>query len=630
MVHCDNIVKCDKASLVAECFKKLKNEESAAFDFETVGFSPFKYNVDVWSAAFAFGDDSCYAIPLMHGFWPAYFLDKVKKSIVRWLVELNQDQNKIAHNLKFDFLWALTKCGNYKSYEDVKRLHGVWHDTSFLCWLLDESPGQSSLKLASKRYLGVKNWAINVRDVRKVQIDNLLHYNALDAFYTLKLWQVLYDKVQKIKNFNVLYKNIMLPSCFQFLKCQWSGVPIDMELYKKKVCDNRSHLDKLVVDIYKQSGMKEKDLKSPISLIDYFSRRKKYSWNEKTMKGEISVSKFALAEIVGKYNDGVAKDLLQYKKHYKIQNTYLDGLAKYIFKGNLHGGFHLTGTVTGRVNSNEPNMQNFPKREEAHIREIVKSPPGYVLASFDYGQIEARISAMITKDDVYCKALYDKFDIHLENAREVFGDDKAAESRYKMKQATFAMLYGAGDKKIAGLLDIDIFEAKSLRDFLLGKFPKLMNHGRVLEKYLDKHGFLESLFGRRRRKPIGYTDMLNYIQQSSASDMTLSSMVHLARKYRLALMIHDDLSFFIKDDDNLHKELSFIGNAMLCIPWFYINKDKVGDHWVPLSVECKVGYDWYNQDEMFNMDSLYCNLNSYDASGEKSAEYIEELNGYGW
>ena len=619
------VVHCLTKSQVKECFNVIKNNKVVAFDFETTGLSPFVDNVDVWTVAFAV-EDTAFAIPLYKGYWSDSFSDNIRSAISKFLIG---DYTKIAHNLKFDLLWGLIKCAHYDAPDAVKSLIGTWHDTAYLCWLFDETAGNSALKKAAVRYLKVKPWGIDVTDVRNIELKTLLQYNALDALYTYRLWKLLYERIKKEPNLYNVYNKLLIPATLQFLKCEWYGVPIDNSKYtenKKKVKDI---IVKLVNIIHNKTGLTFDDINSPDILINYFKTKKNYEWNKQTTRGKLSMDKSVLQYLVSKYNDETAKLLIDYKHYFKLYNTYLDNLNRLIHKNTIHGNYHLTGTVTGRVSSNSPNMQNFPKKDASFIREMMVAPKDQMLACFDYGQIEARLSGLLTEDVRFCKALFNKYDIHLENAKELFGDAKAKEWRHAVKQATFALLYGAGDFKIAKLLDISQSEARRLRDFLNDKFPKLLNHKHVLQKKLNRYGYLESLFGRRRRQPISFTDMLNYIQQSSASDVTLSALVNLSRRYRLAFMIHDDLSFYINNNE-LEKSILYIAKAMITIPWVYINKQMVGKYWIPLNVECNIGRDWYNQESLLELDSIECGFDNYDKCVEYGKQCIADLQQYSW
>ena len=180
------------------------------------------------------------------------------------------------------------------------------------------------------------------------------------------------------------------------------------------------------------------------------------------------------------------------------------------------------------------------------------------------------------------------------------------------------------------MLKIALKEAERLRAFISGKFPTLATYKDAVQKELDSKGYLTSLFGRRRRKPISFSEMLNYVQQSSASDITVCAMIYLTRKYRLACMIHDDLSFFIPDNKDTEPSLAKIAEAMICIPWVYVCDSEKNKKYIPLSVDCSVGERWGAQNKLFTLDALDFGYKTEDVCIDRGLEIIEELKSYGW
>ena len=629
------VVLCKTFDLIRECAARLKKEKMVAWDFETTSLKPFgqKGKVsELYSVAFAFENGDSYAIPLFN-YFPSNMQNAVNELVREFFYSLNPDQIKIAHNTKFDMGWGLFKLGWGLSREPL----GVYEDTSLLCWILDERTGMSRLKVAAWRYLGVKDWSIDVRDVRKLPLDNVLKYNALDSFYTLRLYSYLKAKVFSSESSKDLYLDILRPAMLQFLKIEIRGVPVELKvredffnLYNKKLLD-------LLKEIREDTGRPSLNPGSTKQLQDYFVNECAYSMPKKTKTG-YSTDDESLKFLITKYGDPVAKNILEYRGIGKLQSTYIAGMGKHIYDdGKIHGGFNLTSTVTGRTSSSEPNMQNFPKRKNKEVRGIVSAPSGYKLCSFDYGQIEARLFAVVTGDKNYLDDLYKGYDIHMEKAEWVYHKklgwpiEKARNQRSSIKNGgVFPAFYGAGAFSISGNLGITKSLAEEFKRSIFDRYSSIKGWQRSIADEEAEKGYIESLFGRRRRSPIKYNELLNFTTQSTASDMTLSAMNLLGRRYDIAFMIHDDLSIFLPDDENLTSHIDYICEAMLVIPWLYLSKSSRMKEFAPLQVECEIGTTWSNQKSFKEVDSVQAGFNNLNLCIERASEIKNELLEEGW
>lgn len=623
------IILCKEWENLVECSDKLKSESVVVFDFETEGLKPFNKDgkeFNLYSVSFAFEDGKVYAIPLSKEHLPPVVRDSVFEMVREFFYTLNPEQIKIGHNVKFDLMWGLLKAG-----EGLDRFPcGKYEDTSLLCWMKDERKRMSGLKVAAWRYLGVSKWSVDVKNVRKIPISELLRYNALDAFYTLRLWKrlnlVILSEIDKR-----LYYEILMPTMIHFMRLEMRGVPIDMGKLEKFTIEFDKRKEVLLREIREEAG-RELATGSTKELQKYFIDECGYKLPRKTKTG-YSVDEGAIIYLVDTYGDKVAEKLLELRGVEKMLSTYLRGLGKHIFDdGRLHGGYNLTATVTGRTSSSDPNMQNFPKRKGKYIREIVKAPEGYKLCSFDYGQIEARLFAVVTADKKYIKDLYEGYDIHLEQAIDLYHrklgmtKEEAAARRYKMKNGgVFPIFYGAGTNTVARGLEVDEKLAYAVKTNLFKRYPGIRLWQKEIVDEEAENGVIDSLFGKQRRSPMSYTELLNFINQSSASDITLSAMNYLAYKYELAFMVHDDISFFIKDDDSLSENLFYIAEAMLVVPWTFLKYSDRLREYVPLSVECEVGDNWGEQEEIFELDSVAAGFDTLEKCLERGEEIKKEL-----
>jgi uracil-DNA glycosylase family 4 len=606
----EKIILIKTVAQVKELFERLRTATITAFDFETTDLKPWIPKVPhinapkLFSIAFAFEQEKeVWALPL-YQYWSEKITKVIFDSLGKWFTESCPDQIKIAHNTKFDLLWGLTHTA--EEYTGLKTPDiqpvGKYHDTALMAWILDERPGMSKLKVAAWKFLGKSDWSIDVKNVLKYPVNEVLHYNALDSWYTLKLYRYFESEVLKDESYERLYTNVLLPAALSFLKIESRGCYVDIA--KKEEMANRlnAEAEELLHEIRINAGDQDLNPASPEQMSRYFVDECKYKLLKKTKKGW-SVDAAALEHIVTVYDDIVAKQLLELRGIQKLNGTYVTGLDDKIYiDGKIHGGYNLTGTVTGRTSSNDPNYQNFPKRKHKEVRGIIVPPEGYKIVSIDYGQIESRLFGVITGDPDFIAALWDDWDIHLDNSRILFGDARAKEMRGPVKNGTFALLYGAGDRKVSETTGAPLEAIAKLRKLIFEKYKLLKIWQSETASFEKRNGYVESLFGRRRRAPMGYTEMLNHTTQSTASDMTLSAMNVLGNKYMVAFMIHDDLSFYIKEED-LEESIMEIAQVMITVPWTHLCHSKWMKAYVPLQVEASVGDNWADLYEVLKVSS---------------------------
>ena len=277
--------------------------------------------------------------------------------------------------------------------------------------------------------------------------------------------------------------------------------------------------------------------------------------------------------------------------------------------GLVHTTFNTTGTVTGRLSSDKPNVQNYPRRtaEQRRIREAFVAPPGHVFVKCDYGQMEARVIAMATKDQAMVAALYDRYDVHGAWAKKLdkrcpyvlpkHANDMKVLRGIVKNSLVFPAFYGASAKSIARNLGIDELECEDLfRDF--------WHEFRGVKRWQDREwnfflrrGYVQTLFGRRRRGILSRNMVLNSPIQSAASDIVVRAMHRLSEKaikdqkpcLQAVINIHDDLSFYVPEN-GIEEYIEDIVTEMLWDKYDFMN--------VPLSVEVSVGANWSEVQEV--------------------------------
>ena len=597
-----------------ECIKKLASSKTVAFDFETHKLSPHN-DSDVrtllYSIAFTFDDWTTYAIPLEY--WRREW-DKIYDVLKRWATEPRfNNQLKIAHNLAYDLKWLL------RLMEDTNNLNKNWGDTQFMSYLLDERAATTGLKFCAWRYLGKReDWSknVDVTNLRRANRDDVLKYNAEDTHFTMELYHTLVNNMSD--GMSLVYEKIMLPSAITYTKVTDRGVDVNIGFLKEK----KVELEK------KLSECKNRMIR--------FSRGRVYQTTGDGLLGFLRSNSTLNADLLrfgtdaaglknlvddqkkrGGYSQkrvvDVCEAVMESRLLEKMLNTYIDGTLKFVTPDEkIHSETNLIFTVSGRTSASKPNLQNVPKRDAgaSEIRKWVVAPPGHTIVAADMGQIEARVFAVVSGDKNFVKLLFDKYDIHMDYSLYLFNNNKelAKEKRSIVKAGVFALFYGAFPDKIARTIGISVEKAEMFKDKVFKDFPSVPVWQEKSQKFLKDHGYLESLFGRRRRAPISKNQALNFIPQSTASDMTLIAMNKLAERYKVIFTVHDDITFVIPDNE-LDESVEKIASTMVSLPWTVIRQEKVAAY-APLGVEVAVGKNWGDMKEIYKTDGLDFGLRS--------------------
>jgi DNA polymerase-1 len=322
--------------------------------------------------------------------------------------------------------------------------------------------------------------------------------------------------------------------------------------------------------------------------------------------------------VLDKIEHPLAKLIVTMRNRTKLKSTYVDcfelGKGSSIWPdGKLHTSFNTTFAETGRTSSDEPNMKNFPKRNDAWVRRQVIAPKGYTMVAVDYGQLEGCTGAMCTKDKYLVDALWNEYDMHMEWAEKLVHEypdwvgnddfkDKAVAKKYRSiakNKLVFPAFFGATDESISGYLKIPVENIKTVMDEFWSTFTGFRSwQEKLMKRYYDT-GLVASPTGRLHRYPLTRNQAINFPIQSVACDIvsrgmnTLSELAVEEQAWHLhpILNIHDDLSFMVPDDDKIIEEsIDTIYRVMLSPGYDFIN--------VPLSVSCSIGKHWFQMEEL--------------------------------
>ncbi len=423
------------------------------------------------------------------------------------------------------------------------------------------------------------------------------------AHYNFKLFYVLQAELKKVNALEKLYDTLENPLVKVITEMEYNGIRLDADFLLGNLHKTLSlQIEKLAEKIYALAGTKF-NINSPKQLGEVLYQKLKLSTGEKTKTGKPSTSERALTKLALQHELPVY--VLEYRKLVKLKNTYVEALPKLVNPktGKIHTTFNQIGTVTGRMSSHNPNLQNIPIRDELG-REIRKaflpSRENFLLISADYSQIELRILAHLSEDPNMLQAFAEGKDIHRATASllyEVPEEKVTREMRRKAKMVNYGLIYGMGAFGLAERLGIPRKEAKNIIDTYFSKYPTIKNFIENAIKTAKEKGYAESLFGRRHYLPNlkspnrtvrGYAERnaINSPIQGTAADiikLAMNSIFYKTRKtsLRMLLQVHDELVFESPAEETEHW-MEFIKTEM----------ENVVSLKVPLIVDIGKGQNW--------------------------------------
>ncbi|MBE7034585.1 MAG: DNA polymerase I [Ruminococcaceae bacterium] len=358
-----------------------------------------------------------------------------------------------------------------------------------------------------------------------------------------------------------LFHDIEMPLVEVLASLQEVGILVDKDKLSEFGALLKAQIAVLTEEIYALSG-EAFNINSPKQLGVILFEKLGLKSSKKTKTG-YSTNAAALEKLVGVHP--IIEKILEYRQLTKLNSTYVDGLQDVIAPdGRIHSNFHQTVTVTGRISSSEPNLQNIPIRTELgrEMRKMFVAPAGHVFLDADYSQIELRVLAHIAGDEVMTAAFTAGEDIHTSTAAKLFGtspDAVTPQMRTAAKAVNFGLIYGKGEFSLAQDLGISMREAKAYIADYLGSFPKVQSYMKTVVEDAKKNGYVTTLFGRRRALPelsssnfqlrsFGERAALNTPIQGTAADIIKLAMIRVYKRLqqeglaaRLLLQVHDEL-----------------------------------------------------------------------------------------
>ena len=477
----------------------------------------------------------------------------------------------IGQNLKYDLL--LLKWYGYE-------LAGNTFDTMLAHYVI-EPDGKRGMDQLSAKYLGYEPIHIDELigkkgktqgNMRDVELDKIKEYATEDADITLQLKHVFLPLLKKNEVEKVFYE-VENPLVKVLTAMEFEGIKVDVDflkLYSKQLETDAKQAEDLV---YEQAGVKF-NLASPKQLGEVlFDKLQLDPKAKKTKTGQYATGEDVLAKLAGQHK--ICNDILAFRELTKLKSTYVDALPELINPktGRVHTSYAQAVAVTGRLSSNNPNLQNIPIRTDRG-REIRKAfvprDHDHVLVSADYSQIELRIVAAISGDENMCHAFKTGKDIHTATAAKVFGVEESAvtkEMRYKAKSVNFGIIYGQGAFGLAENLGISRSEAKEIIDNYKKQFPNIQRYMDDTINFAKENGYVQTLMGRKRWlrditsanftvRGFAERNAINSPIQGTAADMIKLAMIRIQDelmkqqfKSKMLLQVHDELVFDVRKDE---------------------------------------------------------------------------------
>jgi DNA polymerase-1 len=548
--------------------KKLEAAPLVGFDTESVGTEPM--TARLVGMSFAFGDEAFY-VPLGHeypGVQQQLDPEKALEALRPWIER--DDCRKVAQDAKFDS-HVLANRG--------VRLAGCVHDTVLESYVLEVHERRDLGSLAQRHcgwtkisYDEVTGKGVSRIAFSGVEIARATQYAAEEADCTLALHDILYPKIEADAKLKFVYEKIELPALPVLFRMERNGVALDAAKLDAQSHELGKEMMAAEQKAYEAAGQPF-NLGSPKQIREILFDRQKLPVRKKTPTGEPSTDEEVLAELA--LDHPLPKLILEHRALSKLKSTYTDKLPKSVFPGTgrVHTTYGQTTAVTGRLASNDPNLQNIPIRtpQGRRIREAFIAPPGRKIVSADYSQIELRIMAHLSRDESLVRAFRQGDDVHRATAAEVFGvplDKVTHDERRAAKVINFGLIYGMSAFGVAQNLGIERTTAQAYIDSYFARYPGVKRYMDETREKARSQGFVETVFGRRlwlpemksgspARRQAAERAAINAPMQGTAADLIKLAMVAVQHfldaekklKTLLIMQVHDELVLEVPEDE---------------------------------------------------------------------------------
>jgi DNA polymerase-1 len=574
---------------------KLMQQNSVCFDTETTGLKALE--VELIGIAFCFEIGKGYYVAFPEN------QEETKTILEEFRPFFESEIQKIGHNLKYD----IKVLSNYNM--PVK---GKLFDTMIAHYLINPDM-RHTMDMLAETYLNYQPVSIteligkkgkNQLSMRVVSIKEQTEYAVEDADITLQLKEH-FTKELESGNVTKLFNQIELPLVSVLTAMEIEGINLNSDFLKELSVALTDDINRLEKSIYEQAG-EEFNIASPKQLgIVLFENMQLVAKPKKTKTGQYKTGEDILSFLAKDHQ--IIRDIQEYRQYKKLQSTYVDALPNEVNPktGRIHTQYMQAVAATGRLSSNNPNLQNIPIRTERG-REVRKAfiprDENYVLLAADYSQIELRIIASLSEEENMINAFKNGEDIHASTAAKVFNvplNEVTREQRSNAKTVNFGIVYGVSAFGLSNQTDLSRSEAKELIETYYETYPKLKAYMSAQVDFAREHGYVETVLNRRRYlKDINSRNAMvrsgaernavNAPIQGSAADIIKLAMINIHNRFKkenfkskMLLQVHDELVFDAHKD-----ELEMIQPI---IKYEMENAFKMS---VPLDVEMGIGENW--------------------------------------
>jgi len=593
----NNVIILEDENQEKEVIDKLLNTEEISYYFETEKVKNYKLIIKEeikYINIFFKAENTVYTMK---------FSDKLKEVFESKKIQKNGEK------IKIDYVLLKQNGINPEN---------ISFDTRIAGYLLNSVSNAYSLEELATQYLNLeienlfekqekeeKNMQTSLFDaVEEIKEDNIPDYKfAVYAYVIGTLKEILISKLEEINSLK-LFNEIEIPTAEVLADMQYQGIYIDERELIKFGESLKSDLEELRIDIYEQAG-EEFNINSTKQLGEILFDKLKLTASKKTKSG-YSTDVEALEKIVEEHP--IIQKILDYRQIMKLNSTYVEGMIPHINEetGRIHTFFHQTVTATGRISSTDPNLQNIPTRTDLgkKLRKVFKAEKAdSIFIDADYSQIELRVLAHMSNDEIMVKAFNEDSDIHTICASQIFGvpvEEVSKQLRSRAKAVNFGIVYGISDFGLSEQVGIKRKEAKQYIEQYLNTYHGIKEFmDRVVEEAKEK-GYVETLCNRRRYIPelksnnymirkFGDRAAMNTPIQGTAADIMKIAMISVYKKLKenklkskLVLQIHDELLIETYDEEK-EEVINILKSSME-------NAMKLS---VPLKVEVEEGKSWY-------------------------------------
>ena len=596
----------DTPEALTKLLHHLDRAERLAFDVETDSIDQHRARLVGLALAWGATPQEAAYIPVAHKGAPALPWETLRKALAPYWD--HRMSLYVAHNAKYD-LTVLERHG--------LTFRGTLADTMIMAWLINPSRRRLGLKELAFTELGLEMKDITELigkgkaqiTMDRVSVAEVAPYAAMDVMVTWQLYEHLLSQLRE-RDLESLFWDVEMPLVPVLMAMERHGVLIDVEFLADLSKQLTQRLLDIEEEIYRLVGYRF-NINSTQQLSDvlFGSLGLPAVGLRKTKSGHYSTSASVLEKLRGRHP--VVDLVLEQRQLQKLLSTYINALPRMVNPetGRVHTDFNQTGAETGRLASNSPNLQNIPIRTELgrRVRKAFIAPPGHVLLTADYSQVELRILAHVSGDPTLIQAFREGRDIHAHTASLVFGvpiDQVTPAQRRVAKMTNFAISYGVTGYGLAERTEMDTATANRFIEQYFQTYPKVKEYIERVKREVQEKGYVQTLLGRRRYFPelrpesgvsrplrqAAERAAINHPIQGTAADIIKIAMNRVYRRLReeglqtaMILQVHDELVFEVPEEE-LPQAARIVRDVM----------EHAYQLVVPLKVDLEVGPNWYD------------------------------------